>query len=45
MAEPDRGEALYITPGSSWENGYNESFNGSLHDELLKGRSSIVTPR
>jgi len=26
---------LYITPGSPWENGYNESFNGSLRDELL----------
>lgn len=28
---------LYIEPGSSWENGYNESFNGSLRDELLDG--------
>ncbi|WP_148564655.1 IS3 family transposase [Sphingobium baderi] len=28
---------LYITPGSPWENGYNESFNGSLRDELLNG--------
>jgi transposase InsO family protein len=26
---------LYITPGSSWENGYCESFNGKLRDELL----------
>ena len=25
------------TPGSPWENGYNESFNGSLRDELLNG--------
>ncbi len=25
---------LYIDPGSSWENGYNESFNGKLKDEL-----------
>jgi transposase InsO family protein len=25
----------YITPASPWENGYNESFNGSLRDELL----------
>jgi len=24
---------LYITPASPWENGYNESFNGSLRDE------------
>jgi transposase InsO family protein len=26
---------LYITPGSPWENGYNESFNGKLSDEVL----------
>ncbi len=26
---------LYIEPGSPWENGYNESFNGKLKDELL----------
>jgi len=26
---------LYIEPGSTWENGYNESFNGKLRDELL----------
>ena len=26
---------LFITPGSPWENGYNESFNGKLRDELL----------
>ncbi len=25
----------YIEPGSPWENGYNESFNGKLRDELL----------
>ena len=28
---------LYITSASPWENGYNESFNGSLRDELLNG--------
>ena len=28
---------LYITPGSPWENGYIESFNGKLRDELLNG--------
>jgi len=28
-------KTLYIAPGSPWENGYNESFNGSLRDELL----------
>ena len=25
-------KTLYITPASPWENGYNESFNGSLRD-------------
>lgn len=27
---------LFITPGSPWENGYIESFNGKMRDELLK---------
>jgi putative transposase len=27
----------YIEPGSPWENGYIESFNGKLRDELLNG--------
>jgi transposase InsO family protein len=27
--------ALVITPGSPWENGYIESFNEKLRDELL----------
>ena len=26
---------LYIEPGSPWENGYIENFNGKLRDELL----------
>lgn len=26
---------LYIEPGSPWENGYVESINGELRDELL----------
>ena len=26
---------LFIEPGSPWENGYNESFNGRLRDECL----------
>ncbi len=30
-------KTLFITPGSPWENGYNESFNGKLRDELLNG--------
>ena len=28
-------KTAYIEPGSPWENGYNESFNGKLRDELL----------
>ena len=28
-------DTLYIAPGSPWENGYIESFNGKLRDELL----------
>jgi transposase InsO family protein len=28
-------KTLYIEPGSPWENGYNESFNGKFRDELL----------
>jgi transposase InsO family protein len=28
-------KALFIEPGSPWENGYNESFNGKLRDEVL----------
>ncbi len=30
-------ETLFIEPGSPWENGYIESFNGKLRDELLNG--------
>ena len=29
------GKTLFIEPGSPWENGYIESFNGKLRDELL----------
>jgi transposase InsO family protein len=28
-------KTLFIETGSPWENGYNESFNGKLRDELL----------
>lgn len=28
-------KTVYIEPGSPWENGYIESFNGKLRDELL----------
>ncbi len=30
-------KTLFITPASPWENGYCESFNGKLRDELLNG--------
>ena len=32
-------KTLFIEPGSPWENGYNESFNGKLRDELLNNVS------
>ena len=35
---------LYIAPGSPWENGYVESFNGKLRDELLD-RELFYTPK
>ena len=28
-------KTLFIEPGSPWENGFIESFNGKLRDELL----------
>jgi transposase InsO family protein len=31
------GKTAFIEPGSPWENGYVESFNGKLRDELLNG--------
>ena len=30
-------QTLFIEPGSPWENGYIESFNGKFRDELLNG--------
>ena len=30
-------KTLFIEPGSPWENGYNESFNGKLRDEVING--------
>lgn len=30
-------KTAFITPGSPWENGFNERFNGSLRNELLNG--------
>jgi hypothetical protein len=34
----------YIEPGSPWENGYNESFNGKLRDEFLNGEIFYTLP-
>ena len=31
-------KTAYIEPGSPWENGYCESFNGRMRDELLNGK-------
>ncbi len=31
-------KAAFIEPGSPWENGYCESFNTKLRDELLNGK-------
>jgi transposase InsO family protein len=33
-------KTVYITPGSPWENGFVESFNARLRDELLDGEIS-----
>lgn len=30
-------KTAYIEPGSPWENGYCESFNGKMRDEFLNG--------
>ena len=30
-------DTLFIEPGSPWENGYVECFNGKFRDELLNG--------
>lgn len=30
-------QTIYIEPGSPWENGYCESFNSKIRDELLNG--------
>lgn len=35
----------YITPGSPWENGYVESFNAWLRDELLNGEIFLLAQR
>lgn len=40
-------QTAYIEPGSPWENGYCESFNSKLRDELLDGEIlfSLARPR
>ena len=42
-------KTLYIEPGSPWENGYNESFNGTLGEASAVGSplrpASSVSPR
>jgi transposase InsO family protein len=37
MAGPHRRQNAQHRAGSPWENGYCESFNGKLSDELLNG--------
>jgi len=34
-------ETLYIEPGSPWENGYSESFNSKVRDELLNAEEFV----
>ena len=36
--KPVGAKTAYIEPGSPWENGYCESFNGRMRDELLNGK-------
>ena len=40
-------KTLFIEPGSPWENGYVESFNGKLRNELLNGEifTTLFEPR
>ena len=35
---------LYIEPGSLWENGYVESFNGKMREQFLNGEL-FYTPK
>jgi putative transposase len=37
MDSGHRVTALYIEPGSPWENGHCETFNSKLEDEFLNG--------
>jgi len=38
-------KTLYIEPGSLWENGYNESFNGKLRDRTVISSLQRFLPR
>jgi transposase InsO family protein len=38
-------KTAYIERGSPWENGYIESFNARLRDELLNGETSTLSAR
>ena len=40
-----KARTAFIEPGNPWENGYCESFNSKLRDELLNGRCSTVSPK
>ena len=40
-----RTSAAFIEPGNLWENGYVESFNGKLRDELLIPRFAVSDSR
>ena len=37
-------QTLFIEPGSPWEHGYNESFNGTLRNEFLNGEIFYTLP-
>lgn len=37
LAEEEQAVVEFIEPGSPWENGFIESFNGKMRDELLNG--------
>ncbi len=37
-------EALQVAPGSPWENGYSESFNGRFRDEFLESEEFESVP-
>ena len=37
-------KTLYIEPGSPWQNGFNESFNGKFRDEFLSGELLDTVP-